>query len=111
MNNFFSPIFGNKYIRPYYPIPRHLQNNYSNYNSNFQNLNKTFEKQNTINFETDHTSNSKKIKEPYCEKPIFEILGIQLYTDDLLILSLILFLYKEHINDMLLFIALISLLF
>lgn len=45
------------------------------------------------------------------EKPLFEFHGIQLYSDDLLILLLIFFLYKENINDILLFVALFSLLF
>ncbi len=44
------------------------------------------------------------------EKPIFEILGIELYLDDIIILGLLFFLYKEGVQDEMLFIALILLL-
>ncbi len=44
------------------------------------------------------------------ENPIFEILGMELYLDDILIISLIFFLYKEGVKDEMLFIILIMLL-
>ncbi|MFR0822423.1 MAG: hypothetical protein ACLU84_04280 [Clostridia bacterium] len=44
------------------------------------------------------------------EKPIFEILGIRLYSDDLILLALLFFLYKEEVKDPSLFISLILLL-
>ncbi len=44
------------------------------------------------------------------EEPIFEILGIQLYLDDIIILGLLFFLYQEGVQDETLFIALILLL-
>lgn len=44
------------------------------------------------------------------EDPIFEILGIQLYLDDIIILGLLFFLYQEGVQDEMLFIALIMLL-
>lgn len=44
------------------------------------------------------------------EEPIFEILGIQLYLDDIIILGLLFFLYQEGVQDEMLFIALIMLL-
>jgi len=40
----------------------------------------------------------------------FEIFGLKLYFDDLLIICLLLFLYNEGVNDQLLFISLIMLL-
>ena len=40
----------------------------------------------------------------------FDILGIRLYFDDILILCLLFFLYQEEVNDNLLFIALLLLL-
>lgn len=43
------------------------------------------------------------------EKALIEFYGIKLFSDDLLILSLIYFLYKENINDTLLYIALFAL--
>ena len=44
------------------------------------------------------------------EEPIFEILGIKLYLDDIIILGLLFFLYQEGVQDEMLFIALILLL-
>ncbi len=43
-------------------------------------------------------------------EPIFEIFGIKLYFDDILIVSLLFFLYNEGAEDNLLFISLILLL-
>lgn len=44
------------------------------------------------------------------ENPIFEVFGIQLYLDDIIILGLLFFLYQEGVQDEMLFIALILLL-
>lgn len=44
------------------------------------------------------------------EEPIFEVLGIKLYLDDIIILGLLFFLYQEGVQDEMLFIALILLL-
>lgn len=44
------------------------------------------------------------------EEPIFEILGIHLYLDDIIIIGLLFFLYNEGVQDEMLFIALILLL-
>lgn len=44
------------------------------------------------------------------DKVLFEILGIKLYSDDILLLCLIFFLYNEGVQDQYLFIALILLL-
>ena len=46
----------------------------------------------------------------YCE-PIFSILGINLYLDDLLILCILFTLYLNGVKDEMLFISLILLLF
>ena len=40
----------------------------------------------------------------------FELFGITLHVDDILLISLLLFLYTEGVNDQLLFISLILLL-
>lgn len=44
------------------------------------------------------------------EEPIFEILGIELYLDDIIILGLLFFLYQENVEDEMLYISLILLL-
>lgn len=43
-------------------------------------------------------------------EPIIEILGIQLYLDDIIILGLLFFLYKEDVHDEMLFLTLVLLL-
>ena len=44
------------------------------------------------------------------EEPLLEFSGLQLYLDDIIILSLLFFLYKENVKDDMLFILLILLL-
>lgn len=44
------------------------------------------------------------------EEPVLEILGIKLYLDDIIILSLLFFLYNEGVKDEMLFLSLILLL-
>lgn len=55
-----------------------------------------------------------RIANPFFEndlnEPIVEILGIQLYLDDIIILGLLFFLYKEEVHDEMLFLALVLLL-
>lgn len=93
-------------------------NNNSNNSSN-NNFNNSFDNNSYNNFfnDSDNTNikntkkKSKEKRNHLNEKPLFEIHGIQLYNDDVLILLLIFFLYKEQVNDMLLLIALFSLLF
>lgn len=54
-----------------------------------------------------------RFKEPIfdnIEEPVFEIFGIKLYLDDIMILGLLFFLYQENVQDELLYIALILLL-
>lgn len=46
----------------------------------------------------------------YNEKPVFEIFATPIYFDDLLIISILFFLYQEGIQDSLLFISLIMIL-
>lgn len=98
MNNFFNPFFVNRFPKPkYLPQPNFNNNSYSSFQKS--------------NINTESCNNAKFLKSDFTEKPIFEILGIKLYSDDLLILALIFFLYKENITDTLLLLALFSLLF
>lgn len=95
MNNFFNPFY--RPISPYH-------NSY-HYKSNFSNNPNVIEEQESIKKLEPRKSSQNS------EHPILNILGIKLYSDDILILLLIFFLYKENINDKLLYIALFSLLF
>lgn len=54
--------------------------------------------------------NTKEKEEKKEDREFFEILGIKLYFDDILLICLIFFLYNEGVKDESLFIALILLL-
>ncbi len=57
---------------------------------------------NFLNFENIFSNNS--------DEPVFEIMGIKLYLDDLIILGLLFILYSEGVKDEMLFLALVLLL-
>lgn len=131
-------IYPNYYYRynSFYNQQRNFANsNFSNYpqqknlmNSNFPNSNMNPDVQDTINNDRNNME-TKKVKKRIPSKhsrianfnisnlfnsnfdePVLEIFDIKLYFDDILILSLLLFLYKEGVNDEMLFICLILLL-
>ncbi len=73
----------------------------------------------TSNSKEDKVKNSKTINkealassvnEKFEDRAFFEIFGIKLYYDDILLISIIFFLYDEGVEDTELFIALILLL-
>lgn len=75
------------------------------YKANNRNYNKKrTSKNNFANFNISAILNSD------INTPILEILGIKLYLDDLIIIGLLFFLYKEDVQDELLFFILILLL-
>ncbi len=86
--NPFNPYFSHNYYRPY--------------NINHHNLNHKAK--------LPPSSNTANEKNQNNEKPLFTILGINLYLDDLLLLLILIFLYEEGVKDEYLFIALILLL-
>ena len=121
MTNF--PFFRFPYHNSYYPY-------YSNYNkTSTPNSNIDKEDNNVISeiLEPIQENRNQKKKSskynsfgpirfanPFFEndlnEPIVEILGIQLYLDDIIILGLLFFLYKEDVHDEMLFLALVLLL-
>lgn len=124
--------FFNNYSNYYnYYQPR----NYSNFKKNYNNIDNS----NNITLDSFDRKNDKNEKKEDCpqfsqnekksskynsfgpfhfsnplfsdlEEPIVEILGIKLYLDDIIILGLLFFLYKENVQDELLFLSLILLL-
>ena len=91
MINNYTPYFSKRYL-PYqmpYFSPKFQDNNYSIAKEKFVFSSKTDKQEN---------------------QPIIEFHGIKLYSDDLLILILINFLYKENIDDFMLYILLFTLL-
>ncbi|MBO5348226.1 MAG: hypothetical protein J6A89_00135 [Clostridia bacterium] len=113
MNNFFPPINMHKYNRPnlYIPPPAYKVNYDSTYSKKSENYDNTTYDNSTNKNEKKKQNSSKEKHNHLSEKPLFEIYGIKLYSDDILILLIIFFLYKEEVNDMLLLVALFSLLF
>ncbi len=83
------------------PFEREKSSNLTEYTRTQKNKSSGFNF-NFLNFENIFSGNS--------DEPIFEILGIKLYLDDLLILGLLFILYNEGVKDEMLFIALVLLL-
>lgn len=115
------PFFQYPYnINRYYP--RH--NYYSQRNNNLPNTNVIKNNPNSnINKDNQYTKKEKSsryssfgpihFQNPLSidsNQPVLEILGISLYLDDLIILGLLFFLYKEQVQDEMLFLILILLL-
>ena len=93
-----NSFYQNKYKHPFYS---------NSYHSSYQPLNKVeYSKQDTN--ENDTLSGKNRIEKE--EKQFISILGINLYFDDLIILTLLFFLYNEGVKDDGLFICLILLL-
>ena len=84
---------------PYFP-----SNTQNVFKENFSVLNKNVENQKKCN-DTNNTNSSS-----YKSEEIFNILGLNLHFDDLLIICLLLFLYNEDVKDNYLYFALILLL-
>lgn len=103
MFNFpFYPFYRRNYMSPY---------GYANYPYN--NLKRIMPTCTTQKEKA--TANQKKSAEPKPtdskdEDILFEIFGIKLYSDDILLMGLLFFLYTEKVDDQYLFIALIMLL-
>lgn len=87
-------------------------NNY-NYNSNCNCKNALYEKMADMPKQSQkksHVQNLSKHENISVDKPIFDFFGIRLFSDDLLLLAILYFLYSEGVNDPELFIALLLLL-
>lgn len=62
------------------------------------------------NYSNDRKTENNIICQDKFETPIFEIFGLKLFFDDVLIISLIFFLYNEGVRDNFLFMSLILIL-
>lgn len=105
----FFPYFRRPYgynRMPYYNI--YNQNMHPSNNSYNQNIER--EQREKVVLQDNKQEENKKRTLNSQSEPIFEIFGIKLYFDDILIASLIFFLYNEGVEDNLLFISLILLL-
>lgn len=102
---FRFPFYGYPYNYPYY----RYYNGY--YKNNVQDLEPKKEEKDSItnSNEVSNTTNSRFDSNP--DQAIFEILGIKLYLDDLIILGILFFLYQQNVKDEMLYIILFLLLF
>ena len=133
---FNFPYFGYPYHNPYYKYYR-SPSNYVNIQKNAytSKLTETSEEnsttsQNSIdnkaiykeeNFENDYSKVKENVPDyDACnsldnnnesDKPIFELFGIKLYSDDLIILAVLFLLYEQNVKDEMLYIILFLLLF
>ena len=99
---------------PYYGYPY----NYYKYYNHYNNLNQQIAKSEIDNSEKkesitnsepiSNTNNSKRSSNS--DQAIFEIMGIKLYLDDLIILGILYFLYEQNVKDEMLYIILFLLL-
>lgn len=99
---------------PYYGYPYNYYKYYNHYNNLKQQIAKSEidnseKKESITNSETiSNTNNSKRSS--ISDKAIFEIMGIKLYLDDLIILGVLYFLYEQNVKDEMLYIILFLLL-
>lgn len=106
---YYSPYRRNNFYntyRPYQPVQEASNTCLSTGKNSDDNINNT----NSIVKENSHneTRNTKKAKSD--EAVWLDLFGIKLYFDDVLILSLLFFLYKEEVKDEGLFLSLVLLL-
>ena len=94
------PYYKNFYGRPHY----------SNIDNSTSFKEKEIEKNSTTNNNDSSTINNNSRSCHNSDSPFINILGINLYSDDILILCILLSLYLEGVRDEMLFISLILLL-
>lgn len=96
---FRLPFYGYPYNYSYYKYYNKPINNIQNYENKKENsITNSPIISNTINQNKNET------------QAIFELFGIKIYTDDLIILGLLYFLYQEKVKDEMLYIILVLLL-
>lgn len=99
-----------------FPSPFYNSINYNNFSRTQNKKNNVFHNSNQINNHKSHCETAPVLKECSKDKssehyePLFELFGIKIYFDDVLIICILLFLYEEGIKDQYLFISLILLL-
>ena len=117
----FYPRYRYNYYNPYYSnmsnnkgISTHNIDNTEKKPDNSPNIDKATNIENTKNKSRYNRSMPFNFNFPLfsscSEEPIFEILGIKLYLDDIIILGILFFLYNEKVQDEMLFLILILLL-
>lgn len=104
---FIFPFYGYPYNYPYY----RYYNNYSKNNvQELESTNKQKDSITTSNSNEDSNTTDSRFSSS-SEQVIFEIFGLKLYLDDLIILCVLFFLYQQNVQDEMLYIILFLLLF
>lgn len=109
---FYNNYYGNYYSSPYTTRPNYLPKSTDNSNH----YNSLHNNDLSNNIDTLHTESDNSNKKNNPKKPdsnfdyFFELFGLKLYFDDILLICLIFFLYQEGVKDDELFISLILLL-
>ena len=108
----YAKHFSSSAMPPYYYMPKYKPNYNMSQNAHVIHDKNSYSKKDYAN-----PSNNQLIVKPnlnnndsHYEKPIFSILGINLYFDDVLLICMIFFLYSEKIEDTYLLLALVLLL-
>lgn len=96
---------------PYINFPFPFYNSYPRKPANYYNAQNTSKINNPINnISTVSTSTEKNKSNKNTDDYLFDLFGLKIYSDDVLLVSLIYFLYSEGVKDDGLFIVLILLL-
>ena len=101
--NYFYPSYIPRPFYPNYNIKKENENNQKNDINSDNEKSSRYSSFGPIHFKNPIFSNN-------IEEPIFEIFGIELYLDDIIIIGLLFLLYKAGVQDEFLYIALILLL-
>ena len=105
-------LFHPPFNLPYNFRPQYRYNNPPFFNKQLNNNYKIPEKENinSNKIETEDSKHEQTTSSAESSDYFFEIFGLKLYYDDILIICLLFFLYTEGINDQELFLCLILLL-
>ena len=105
---FVNPPFKKNYYNPYFPSNLSSNYNYSNKNNGKINSKITYDA-NLIDVKADCNNSINNMSDVNGDDT-FDFFGLKLHSDDLLIIGLLFFLYKEDVKDPYLYISLILLL-
>ena len=105
---FRFPFYGYPYNNPYHRYYNNYPNNIQ-YNQNTKT--EEVEKKDSITNSHEISNTIKSRSSEKAEEALFEILGIKLYLDDIIILGVLFFLYEQKVKDEMLYIILFLLLF
>lgn len=114
MENYYRNFYPYRFYSPFnfraYPYGRTNYKSSTYYDNEQNNKNTSFDNTDNENKAKNRQYQSETRKLDSKNNPIFEIFGIKLFFDDILLISLIFFLYTEGVKDQSLFISLILLL-